>query len=313
MYKRAWLFSMVVCLAAAAWSHQYTKSERELVELMLRDADSDVQKHYYDPHFHGLDWKARVREARKNIATVQSVDDGVSEVAALLDSLHDSHTYLILPPRTHIHDYGFQMEMIGDRCVVIRVRSGSDAEKKGLKPGDEVTAVNEYSVSRQNFQRIVYIFNVLRPQPGLRLTLGDIDGRQRQLEVLAKLQLSTVNQYFLHQGINVRVRDAEAEHHLLRARYFEKGDLLVVKIPEFAFSASEVDNFIGKMRKHKGVVLDLRGNPGGYVDTLDRLLGGLFQNELKIYDRAERNSTKPVSVSGRHHDAFYGTVRSSDR
>jgi C-terminal processing protease CtpA/Prc len=36
------------------------------------------------------------------------------------------------------------------------------------------------------------------------------------------------------------------------------------------------------------------------------LLGGLFQNELKIYDRVERNSTKSVSVSGRHHDAFTG-------
>jgi len=60
------------------------------------------------------------------------------------------------------------------------------------------------------------------------------------------------------------------------------------------------------MRRHKGVVLDLRDNPGGYVDTLDRLLGGLFENDLKIYDHIGRDSTKPVSVTGRHHDAFTG-------
>jgi C-terminal processing protease CtpA/Prc len=63
---------------------------------------------------------------------------------------------------------------------------------------------------------------------------------------------------------------------------------------------------VGKMRAHTGVVLDLRGNPGGYVDTLDRLLGGLFQNDLKILNRVGRDATKAVSATGRHHNAFTG-------
>ena len=308
MWTRFCLLAILCGLVpVAGWSQRYTRSDRELAESMLRDADADVQKHYYDSKFHGIDWRARVQEARKNIETARSMDDAVSEIAALLDSLHDSHTFLLLPPRTHVHDFGFQMEMIGDRCYVVRVRAGGDAEKKGLKQGDEIRAVNGYPVSRKDFRRLVYIVNVLRPQPELRLTLTDARGRQRQLEVMTRFQLSTVNRYFLHQGINVRVRDAEEERRILRARYFEKGDdLLVVKIPEFSFSASEVDTMVGKMRAHRGVVLDLRGNPGGYVDTLDRLLGGLFQNDLKILDRVGRDATKSVSATGRHHDALTG-------
>jgi C-terminal processing protease CtpA/Prc len=311
MPKSFWLLAILATLCGlvpvAGWSQQYTKSDRELAESMLRDTDADVQKQYYDSKFHGIDWRARVQEARKNIATARSMDDAVSEIAALLDSLHDSHTSLLLPPRTQVHDYGFQMEMIGDRCYVVRVRAGGDAEKKGLGQGDEIRAVNGYPVSRKNFRRLVYIVNVLRPQPELRLTLTDAAGGQRQLEVMTRFQLSTVNRYFLHQGIKVRVRDADEERRILRARYFEKGeDLLVVKIPEFAFSAPEVDTMVGKMKAHRGVVLDLRGNAGGYVDTLDRLLGGLFQNDLKIFDRVRRNETKSVSVTGRHHDAFTG-------
>ncbi|MFY9948451.1 MAG: S41 family peptidase, partial [Candidatus Sulfotelmatobacter sp.] len=276
---------------------------------MLRDADADVQRHYYDAKFHGIDWPARVQEARKKIATASSMDDAVSEIAALLDSLHDSHTSLVLPPRTQVHDYGFQMEMIGDRCYVVRVRAGGDAEKKGLKQGDEVKAVNGYPVSRQDFRRLVYIVNVLRPQPELRLTLADAAGGEPQLEVKTRFQASTVSRYFLHQGINVLVRDAAARREILRPRYFEKGnDLLVVKIPEFAFSASEVDTMVGKMRAHRGVVLDLRGNPGGYAVTLDRLLGGLFQNDLKIFDRVGRGETKSVSATGSHRDAFTGRL-----
>jgi carboxyl-terminal processing protease len=294
-------------VAAPGWAQEYTKSDRELAAAMLRDADADVRKNYYDPKLHGVDWQQRVQETKKKIEAAQSMNAAVSEVAALLDTLHDSHTYLVLPPRTHAHDYGFQMEMIGSRCFVIRVRSGSDAERKGLKAGDEILAVNEYPVSRKNFWRIVYIFNSLRPQPGLQLTLADGAGHQRLLEVITKFQLSTVNAYFIPQGINVRVRDADEEQRLLRARYFEKGgDLLVVKIPQFNFSAYETDTIIAKMRAHKGVVLDLRGNSGGYLDTLERLLGGLFQNDLKIFDHVGRTSTKAMSVTGRHRDAFTG-------
>lgn len=311
-YKRFWLpavLGSLIGLSVAVWPQKYTRSDRELAESILRNVDVDVRNHYYDPTLHGIDWQNRVQETKKNIATVQSVDAAVSEVAALLDLLHDSHTFLLVPPRTHIHDYGFQMEMFGNRCFVIRVRSGSDAEKKGLKPGDEILMVNEYPVSRKDFYRIVYILNVLRPQPALRLTLVDVSGVRktvRQLDVLARFQLSTVNQYFLHQGSNAQVRDVDVERHLLRARYFEKGDdLLVVKIPEFNFAASEVDNIIAKMKAHKGVVLDLRGNPGGYEDTLERLLGGLFQHDVKIFDRVGRNSTKSVTVTGRQN-AFTG-------
>jgi len=82
--------------------------------------------------------------------------------------------------------------------------------------------------------------------------------------------------------------------------------LLVVKIPAFAFTADETDNIIGNMSKHKGVVLDLRGNPGGFTDALDRLLGGMFQYDQKICDRVGRDSTKPMVATGRHRGAFTG-------
>jgi len=310
--KRLWLlvflFATFGALSHSAKPEEYTKSDRELSEAMLRNAAADVQKNYYDAKLHGVNWQDLLRDAGKNIAMAKSMGAAVSEIAAVLDNLHDSHTYLLLPPRTYTHDYGFQMEMIGDHCFVVRVRAGSDAEKKSLKVGDEVLAINEFPVSRRNFVRMVYILNQMNPQPAIRLGLRGLSGHERQLDVQARFQVSTVNQYFIHQGINVRVRDAEAEHRLLKARYFEKGDLEVVKIPEFEFSASEVDDIIGRMRAHKGVVLDLRGNPGGYEATLTRLLGGLFEYDLKVYDRVARGSTKPVSVTGRHHEAFTGRL-----
>ena len=290
-----------------AQTQRYDKDDRGFAEEMLKNVATDVEKYYYDSKLHGVDWAAKVQEAKRNIDAADSTDNAVSEIAALLDSLNDSHTVFYPPPRRTTHDYGFRLGMIGDHCFVVRVRPHSDAEQRGLKPGDEILAVNDHPVSRKTFWRIRYIYDVLRPQAGLRLTLAGASGQPRQLEVLADVKTSAILNYFLDQGGNQSMRDRDARHHSLRARYFEKGnELLVVKIPEFAFSAEETDNIIGNMRKHSGVVLDLRGNPGGFTDTLDRLLGGMFQYDQKIGDRIGRSSSQPVMATGRHRDAFTG-------
>ena len=130
---------------------QFSKTDRQFVQIMLRDTATDIQKHYYDPKLHGLDWDARVSEARENIDKAETMDMAISEIAALVDSLNDSHTIFFPPSRNYIHDYGFKLRMIGDHCFVIHVRGGSDAEKKGLKVGDQILSVNGHSVTRSNF------------------------------------------------------------------------------------------------------------------------------------------------------------------
>ena len=311
--KNIWRFALLACfysfLPLLAWPQQFSKSDRDLAEAMLRDAAADVRKNYYDAKLHNVDWEAKVRQARENIDKADSMDTAVSEVAALLDNLNDSHTYIVLPNRNYTHDYGFKIQLVGDRCYVVRVRPESDAEKTGLKRGDEIVAVNEHPVSRQTLWRIQYIYNNLRPQPGLRLTLRSDDASPRQLDVMAKIKPSSVNKYNLHQGINQIVRDLDNEYHSRQPQYYDRGDaLLVVKLPEFILSAQAVDEILGKMRKHKGVVLDLRHNPGGYVETEDRLLGGMFENDRKVWDRVSRSSAKPIIVKGRHHDAYTGRL-----
>lgn len=305
--------SAVVCLLVAmprlTFPQRLTGAERDLAEEMLRNTDADVRKNYYDPKLHGVDWDAAVRQATENMGKADSIDSAVSEIAALLDSLHDSHTFLNLPPRQYTLDYGFKLKMVGDHCYVVHVKPGSDAETKGLKPGAEVTAINGLPVSRKALGRVLYVYTILRPQPGLRLTVRGNDAKPQEVAVMAKQDVSKVATYWQDQGINRILRDLGDAVESVQPRYFEQGDpLLVVKLPMFALSAESVDTMIGKMRKHKGVVLDLRGNPGGAVPTLDRVLGAMFESNLKICDRVTRTATKAVFVTGRHHDAYTGKL-----
>ena len=197
--------------------------------------------------------------------------------------------------------------MIGDHCLITRIQPGSDAEQKGLRLGDQVLAINEVAVTRKSLPRIRYIFFKLRPHASIRLTLAGGTGEKRQVDVVAKVEPAPIIVFRLNQGINFEVRDWNDEYTLLEPQYFAKGDdFFAVRIPAFDLSPEAVDWVLGGIRKHKGVVLDLRGNPGRFAKTLDRLVGGLFENDLKIYDRIGRDSTTTVSVKGRHQDAFTG-------
>ncbi len=290
------------CLATFSWSQEYTSFQREQAQAMLRDVTAEVKKHYYDPKLHGVDWDANVRDAKEKIDKAASMNMALSYVAAALDRLHDSHTFFVPPLRPYFHDYGFQMQMIGDRCFVIRVRPGSDAEAKGLKAGDEILTVNGYTPTRDDFWRLDFIFRVLRPQPALRLTIREASGSENQIDVAAKIIEHPLTKDLSGGGFEDLIRERENQVHSLRVRYVEKGDdLLIAKLPSFLLPTSEADSMIGRMKKHKAVILDLRGNPGGSEELLRSLLGGVFENDVNIFARVTRDSTKQVEAKSHHH------------
>src|SRR5262249_53967514 len=134
-----------------------------------------------------VNWNAKVDEMKQKINASDSMNRALSEVAAALDSLNDSHTFFLPPSHAYNFDYGWEAQVIGDRCFVLRVRPGSDAEKKGVKTGDELVALNGFTPNRENFRRMQYVFNALRPQPSLTLGLRDPAGKTRQVEVITTI------------------------------------------------------------------------------------------------------------------------------
>ncbi len=279
---------------------------------MLQIIGNEVRKHYYDPQFHGLNWDARLEEAKQQIEKERSLSMALSHIAAALDSLNDSHTFFLPPQHVGRTSYGFQYQMIGDRCFITHVRPNSDADAKGVKPGDELLALNGYKVTRDTLWKMQYVYSVLRPQPGLHLQLQDPTGKQRSVDAAAKTSRGKVVTDLTGESgdddIWDLVRKSENDDHLRRARYLEIGDqLLVLRVPEFFFSQEEVETMIGKARKHQNLIVDLRGNPGGAVDTLKYLVGGVFDKEIKIADRVGRKDSKP-EVAKPLHNPYTGNL-----
>jgi C-terminal processing protease CtpA/Prc len=197
---------------------------------------------------------------------------------------------------------------------VVAVKPGSDAEAKGIKPGDLVVSVDGFKPTRKELWKMEYYYYQLSPRPGMRLVVQSPGQEPRQVDVAAKvrpekrvLELSGKNATF---DVNELIRESEDFAQLRRHR-FQKlaGGVVIWKLPTFSFEPEQVDSIMGEhVRGNGALILDLRGNRGGYVVTLERLAGYFFDRDIKIADRKGRKEMKPMIGKTRGKDIFTGKL-----
>lgn len=288
------IVSIFLFLLPEARALHMSNLDRSRAETMLKEISRTIQEHYYDPKIHGVNWNATVAKVSQEIEHSNSMNMAMADIAQALVSLNDSHTFLVPPPRPYILHYGFQYQMIGDHCYIMRVRPASDAEAKGLKPGDELLALDGFPPNRANLWKMRYRFNLLRPELRLRLTLRDPQGNQRQVEVEAKVRKLQQVRDITGEGIWNWVREVQSKEHEQRVRQKELGkQVTILKIPAFLFDTSKTHHMITEARQRPGLIVDLRGDGGGAVESLRDLLGGMFDKKIKIADRQGRKKLKP--------------------
>jgi len=305
------IFALTCCSAQSANAQALKASglDKERGHDMVSQIKSDLKKEYYDPTFHGMDVDARFKLLDEKINSATSVGHIFGIIAQALIELEDSHTFFLPPGRSAKTEYGFEMQMVGDHCFVTAVKPGSDAEAKGLKEGDEIWQIDAFGPVRENFWKIKYFYNALRPQPGMQLIIKRPSGKEEQLIVMAKITPLKRVVDLTNGGIYDLIREAETSAYFSRQRYVEMGDeLFIWKMPHFELEDEEVDKMVGKVRNHKALILDLRGNGGGYVDTLQRLAGYFFDHDVKIADRKGRKEMKPQVAKTRGDKVFKGKL-----
>ncbi|PYS46948.1 MAG: hypothetical protein DMF68_17385, partial [Acidobacteria bacterium] len=160
--------------------------------------------------------------------------------------------------------------------------------------------------TRQNIWKMEYNYDVLRPQPGKRIVVRTPDGQQRELALKAKVEKrpKQINLTELYNKIN---EDEEDEKKL--PRYSElSSDIFIWKLREFGLTESKVGDMMKKAREHKALILDLRGNGGGYETTLKRMLGYFFDHDVTIGEVKRRKETKHLSAKTHGDKAFKGEL-----
>ncbi|MGH2542443.1 MAG: S41 family peptidase [Ardenticatenaceae bacterium] len=188
----------------------------------------------------------------------QPVDDEAliqGAIAGMLEQLGDQHTSYMPPDEyaRYTEDFsgsytgiGALVEAEGDRLIVVSPFDGSPAKAAGIRPGDEIVQVDDTPIS--DFDDPLAAITLVRGPEGAPVTLRiKRDGRLFDVTIIrATIQLVSASGELRADGVGyVRLSDF--------------GQMTVAQLRE------TLSGILAQ--KPQGLVLDLRGNPGGSLDA----------------------------------------------
>jgi carboxyl-terminal processing protease len=183
---------------------------------------------------------------------------------------------------------GIQVEERGGHIVVISPIADSPAERAGLRRGDRLVAVDGQPVAEPTIDRVV---RLIRGEAGTTLEL-------------------TVFRPAQEREITVSLRRERIRLRSVRNAGRTDDGLGYVQITQFSERTGE--EFAAALRGIerpglRGLVLDLRNNPGGLLDAAIEVCEEFFgPGELIAYTQGRtRESRQEFRADGRHPDRSY--------
>ncbi len=298
-------FALSLASAQSVTAQKIDSTERDRLKSMLSNVKNTIKKEYYDPEFHGIDIEARFKAASQRMEQVTSVGQGIGVIAQALIEFDDSHLFF-LPPATNVDiEYGWYYHTLGEKCFVTLVNPKSDAAAKGLKVGDEVLEIEGFRPNRRDLWKMKYYYRAVSKRPALNVkVISPGDAAPRSLVLESKIRslpkvvtITMLGDLFDHSG--------KTDFDFNYFKYL--GNTTIWKMPSFDVAPTNIELLVGKIRGST-LILDLRGNPGGYVESLERLAGFMFDKDLTIATLKGRKEMKPQQSKTRGKDVFSGKL-----
>ena len=260
-----------------------------------------INEHYYDPKLNGVDWKA-VRDRYRPMALAAKTDDEFWDVLdRMTGELKDAHTRVESPKSVALRmkdetvTLGFTFFPIDGRLIVTAVNSDTDAWWAGVRPGMAVVNI-ENEPAQQAYDR-------LKAQ-----TRFDSTERSRHSRTLRKLltgEPGTKASFTFERADGTRF-DATLSRKRITARPGESHRTLPSGYGYIRFTqwtlpvTADVLAAIEALKDTPGLVIDLRGNPGGSAHAVNLVLRRFFPHKTELGTTLTRTG-QPISL-------FFGTV-----
>ena len=210
---------------------------------------------------------------------------------------------------------GIQFNMNTDTIIIISIISGGPAEKAGLMPFDRIIKVNDSIVAGQNIGTNKMI-RMLRGAKDSKVILGIQRGNTSDL-------------------VNFELKRGDIPNYSVDVSYKVSDNIGYIKVTKFARSTyNEFLTAIAKLKQQgvKGFVIDLRDNPGGYMESAINMINEFLSKGQMIVYTQGRNFIRsnmhsngkgtcqdaPVVIlinefSGSASEIFSGAIQDNDR
>ncbi|HEY7295420.1 MAG TPA: S41 family peptidase [Dehalococcoidia bacterium] len=243
---------------------------------VLQEIDDVLKQNYVDP--------SRLQDQG---ALKQGAIDG------LLNTVGDSHQVYVRPEDIQLEDTDLsgQFEGIG---ATVQQKNGQvsieslipdyPAAKSGkLKPGDVIVAVDGQSTQGKSSTDVV---KLIRGRAGTNVTVSvqHNDGSKEDVTL-------TRAQILITSAHADQIKDANGN---------PVTDLAYLRVSQFQQSTDkEVADYLKSIqgKGYKGLILDLRNNPGGYLQQTENVLGDFLKSGQTILITQDRNGNEKVDKS----------------
>ena len=195
-------------------------------------------------------------------------------VDGLVESVGDPHTVFSTPRERELTDaslrgsfdgVGVQVDLRDQKLHVVAPIDGSPAAAAGLRPGDIITRVDGKEIRGMELNDIVLL---IRGPRGTTVTL-------------------TIERTGQPEPLTVPIERAEIKVQSVRSRVLEDG-LGYLRVT--SFSATAANDLTAQLKllldqPVRGVVLDLRSNPGGYLSSAVEVTSQFLADGVVLYQQ----------------------------
>ncbi|MCY7998978.1 S41 family peptidase [Bacillus haynesii] len=170
---------------------------------------------------------------------------------------------------------GAEIGMEDRKIIIVSPFKKSPAEKAGLKPNDEIISIDGDSMAGMDLNDAVL---KIRGKKGSTVTLK-------------------VHRPGMRDQLTFTIKRDEIPLETVFASIKKVQDKLVGYIAISSFSEHTAKDFTAELKKLekkgiKGLVLDVRGNPGGYLQSVEDILKHFVTKDHPYIQIAERNGNK---------------------
>ena len=300
-----------------------------------------ISRTYWDTTFIASTWKGAHDSLRSVLGPAPDHADVRRAIRALIAVPRQSHFVLI--PASAVPEQGavpsanggrsaargtagLDLRSISARLVAYRVEPGHAAANAGIEPGDVITRIRGLDVdsARRALRASTPGGAVEADRLLTRLTLGSLVGEAGdRLPVMVQgtrgrpravtLALTPITARMTQVG-NLPPMPVSASRDSLAIR--GGGWVAMVRFSSwFPALSADLDSILFASRGAKGMIIDLRGNPGGIIGMLAGVSGHLLDTAISLGTLRGRGSTmrfvanpRRVDAAGRPFPPFAGPV-----
>lgn len=269
------ILSIVTGLALGVGTHLYTRDKAPDPSRTLSEALRQVSESYV----------TEISEAALLEFAIEGMMNGLDEHSAYLDP--GSFESLQTTTSGRFGGIGIELGLVDGYFTVVAPMDGTPAAAAGLEPGDRITAVNGDPIKGVKLSRLI---KILRGVPGSPVSLSILRKDTDTFDVRIRRAIIRVT--------SVKSRLLEPGYGYVRISQFQNNTSRDVAAALKALAAEDGGDL-------KGLVLDLRNNPGGTlqssVDVADHFLDGglIVYTEGRLQSsHAKYRATKGDKLNG---------------